>query len=117
MLGMSMGSDWRYLVRHAEEGLPAADEAPARTDNYYLSSASHGEPPGLWWGKGSESLGLTGEVSHADMDTVYGALRHPETRDRLGREPRRYASLDERIARLVAGEQGEVTPERRSELE
>jgi len=49
--------------------------------DYYLDPE---EPPGRWWGRGREALGLDGPVSGADMRVVLEA-QHPETGRRLGR--------------------------------
>jgi len=49
--------------------------------DYYLDPE---EPPGRWWGRGREALGLDGPVSDADMRAMLEA-QHPETGRRLGR--------------------------------
>jgi len=49
--------------------------------DYYLDPD---EPPGRWWGRGREALGLDGPVSGADMRAVLEA-QHPDTGRRLGR--------------------------------
>lgn len=49
--------------------------------DYYLDPK---EPPGRWWGRGREALGLDGPVSGADMRAVLEA-QHPETGRTLGR--------------------------------
>ena len=49
--------------------------------DYYLDPE---EPPGRWWGRGREALGLDGPVSGADMRAVLEA-QHPSTGRRLGR--------------------------------
>jgi TrwC relaxase len=73
-LSVSWGSDARYLTSHAEEG---RERDRAARDNYYLRAAEHGEPAGVWHGRGAESLGLTGEVSRAQMLGLYNELKHP----------------------------------------
>src|SRR3954454_13030877 len=88
-----------------------------RGENYYLAGEAHGEPAGIWWGKGAKGLGLAGEVRHQDMETTYGDMSHPVTGEALGQAPRHFASFEERVARLLAREGGDVTPERRQELE
>ena len=37
-------------------------------EDYYLNG---GEPPGRWWGKGAEALGLTGQVGREEFERVY----------------------------------------------
>jgi len=49
--------------------------------DYYLDPDG---PPGRWWGRGREALGLDGPVSGAGMRAVLEA-QHPETGRRLGR--------------------------------
>src|SRR3954447_26144996 len=39
-------------------------------EDYYLKS-KHKEPPGEWWGKGAESLGLTGHVRREDFTRAF----------------------------------------------
>lgn len=112
-LSISFGSGWRYLVEHAEEGVSERDRG--RQDNYYLRAADHGEPPGMWMGRGIELLGLQGEVKRHDMEAVFGRLEHPVTGEALGAPPRNYATTEERLAKLLAKEP-EATPERRDAI-
>ncbi|WP_223199591.1 MobF family relaxase [Solihabitans fulvus] len=42
--------------------------------DYYLA---HGYPPGQWFGTGAEQLGVTGEVTAAQMMALFGEGRHP----------------------------------------
>src|SRR5215207_8392467 len=113
---MTGRSDWRYLVRHAEEGRGPSDGVQVATTNYYAEASDHGEPPGLWWGKGADALGLRGEVDHGVMETVYGDLVHPTTGETLGSRPRQFASYADRLAAKLDAEPN-ATPERRKELE
>jgi conjugative relaxase-like TrwC/TraI family protein len=48
----------------------------------YLSG--HGESPGRWYGAGATSLGLEGEASPAEFQTMFEG-RHPDTGELLGR--------------------------------
>jgi conjugative relaxase-like TrwC/TraI family protein len=49
--------------------------------DYYLDPH---EPPGRWWGKGRDALGLDGSVTGADLRSVLEG-RHPGSGDWLGR--------------------------------
>lgn len=113
-LSVSWGSSWRYLVRHAEEGV--SERERGTEDNYYLRASEHGEPPGLWIGRGIELLGLSGEVQRHEMETVFGELKDPRTGEALGSPPRKYATESRRLEQLLAREI-DPTPERIAALE
>src|SRR3954470_8991173 len=115
MLSVAYRSDWRYLTRHAQEGqLPwrGSGHGTKRAGNYYTEGQRRGEPPGVWWGRGAASLGLSGEVREETMERLYGSLEHPESGQALGTRPRTYATFAERLGRLLAQEP-DPTPERR----
>src|SRR4051794_36573289 len=103
MLSVAYRSDWGYLTRHAEEAqLPWSGAGRDEAGHYYTAGQRHGEPPGVWWGSGAESLGLTGEVRDETMARLYGALEHPESGVPLGTRPRTYATFEERLNKLLA---------------
>ncbi|MGH3811783.1 MAG: MobF family relaxase, partial [Pseudonocardiaceae bacterium] len=54
-------------------------EAGESLSDYYLS---HGYPPGEWFGAGAAVLGVSGEVSAAQMNALFGEGRHPDA-DRI----------------------------------
>src|SRR3954447_23877779 len=116
MLSVAFRSDWGYLTRHAEEArVTGGDSQHGDRDppaNYYTAGQQHGEPPGLWWGRGAALLGLRGEVREETMERLYGALEHPESGEALGTRPRTYATFEERLGKLLAREP-DPTPERR----
>ncbi|GAA5026116.1 MobF family relaxase [Actinopolymorpha pittospori] len=98
----------------------------AGRENYYTGAVAAGEPPGRWWGKGAEKLGLTGLVDAEDMTALYEhfidprdpAFRNPgewAEADRLGHTGRRYASAEEIYAKALAAEP-DADPERREQL-
>ena len=62
-------------------------------------------------------LGLTGEVDKDTMVRMYGKLVHPVTGEALGARPYRFKDTPERVAEAIAAEGGEVSPERRAEIE
>ena len=75
MLSIHRGHSVRYLT----------DEVAKAREGYYTGAVAAGEPPGVWWGKGAESLGLADEVDADLMEAVYTRLldpRHPAAHDR-----------------------------------
>ena len=79
MLTISSGYDPLYLTRAVATG----------RENYYLSAvAEHGEPPGIWTGRGCPELGLAvgSEVDNKVMERLYGAFLDP--RDPAAARPR-----------------------------
>jgi TrwC relaxase len=57
-------------------------EAGESLSDYYLS---HGYPAGEWFGAGAALLGVSGEVSAAQMNALFGEGRHPDA-DRIEAE-------------------------------
>jgi hypothetical protein len=84
---------------------------------YYLNAAQAGEPPGRWFGKGAETLGLADgqPVSAEPYRSVYAQV-NPQTGQRMGRALGGYPKFREILARLEAAEP-HATAERRLELE
>ncbi len=99
MLTISSGYDPGYLTRAVATG----------RENYYLSAvAEHGEPPGIWTGRGCPQLGLAAgsQVDNKVMERLYGAFadpRDPAGEATLGRAPSGFAGHDEKIAGRIAG--------------
>ena len=48
MISISAGHSAGYLTGQVASG----------RENYYTGAVAAGEPPGVWWGRGAESLGL-----------------------------------------------------------
>lgn len=116
MLTISPGHSAEYLL-----GAVAAGR-----ENYYTGAVAAGEPPGRWYGRGAESLGLSGLVDAQDMRALYehfldprdDAFRDPTQwgeASTLGHTGRHYASEEELYARAVEREP-DATAERRAEL-
>ncbi|MGH8879288.1 MAG: MobF family relaxase, partial [Stackebrandtia sp.] len=95
-------------------------------ENYYTGAVAAGEPPGRWYGKGAEALGLSGLVDNEDMSALYEhfidprdpAFRNPaEWGDaaRLGHAGRRYATADAIYAKALEFEP-DASPERREAM-
>src|SRR5712691_8389553 len=115
VLTISSGYDPGYLTRAVATG----------RENYYLSAvAEHGEPPGIWTGRGCPELGLAvgSEVDNKVMERLYGAFadpRDPAGEATLGRAPSGFAGHDEKIAGRIAGllaAEPEATRERRDQI-
>ncbi|WP_199235147.1 MobF family relaxase [Kribbella sp. VKM Ac-2568] len=98
----------------------------AGRENYYTGAVAAGEPPGRWFGKGAEALGLAGEVDAQDMTALYErfidprdeAFRDPARWDEaetLGHTGRVYKTEEQEYASALAKEPG-ASPERRAEL-
>ncbi|MFG1818278.1 MobF family relaxase [Kribbella sp. NPDC049174] len=95
-------------------------------ENYYTGAVAAGEPPGRWFGRGAEALGLSGEVDAQDMTALYErfidprdeAFRDPSRWDEaetLGHTGRAYKTEEQVYADALAKEPG-ASPERRAEL-
>jgi conjugative relaxase-like TrwC/TraI family protein len=86
--------------------------------DYYLA---HGYPPGEWFGAGAAELGLSGQVTAAQMNALFGEGRHPnsdaieaemirsgatateaEQATRLGRRFAQYGGIDELRSHVIA---------------
>ncbi|GAA3224617.1 hypothetical protein GCM10017691_12760 [Pseudonocardia petroleophila] len=116
MLSIHRGHSVRYLT----------DEVATAREGYYTGAVAAGEPPGLWWGKGAESLGLAGEVDADLMEAVYTRLldpRDPAAHDRttwdeaeaLAAGHRKYRSAEQIYATLLEANR-EAGPEERAAL-
>jgi hypothetical protein len=82
------GDGWRYL----------RDQVARGGEDYYLLDVGRGEAPGRWGGIAAEpELGLAGEVNEEQMRRVFGRLAHPAHNTPLGRPPRAFRSVDERL--------------------
>ncbi|WP_219417705.1 MobF family relaxase [Pseudonocardia nigra] len=116
MLRMRTGHDTDYFHDAVAKG----------RDGYYTDASAAGEPPGLWYGRGAEALGLTGEVDAEIMKALYThgldprdpAVGSRETwgkAARFGNPPRNYKPADEIYAALLEA-YPEAGPEERAEL-
>ncbi|MQA13476.1 MAG: relaxase domain-containing protein [Pseudonocardiaceae bacterium] len=116
MLSIAVGHDVGYLTGAVGGG----------RENYYTGAVAAGEPPGVWYGKGAELLGLSGEVDAEQMEAIYHHLldpRDPASRSRatwgeaarLGKPHKSYRSADEIYAAALEREP-HAGPERRAQL-
>jgi conjugative relaxase-like TrwC/TraI family protein len=105
MLTISSGHSADYLL----------DAVATGRENYYTGAVAAGEPPGRWYGKGAEELGLTGLVDPQDMRAVFEHyldprdpnFRDPEKWDEvatLGHTGRKYQTADEIYQRSLDAE-------------
>ena len=90
-------------------------ESAVGVESYYLGGVTQGEPPGVWLGKGAETLGLSGEVSAEDMSRLYNDYEHPLTGERIGHRPAVRKELAVRIAERQASEP-DALPERLEQI-
>jgi hypothetical protein len=67
MLSLSSGHSADYLTAAVAAG----------RESYYTGAVAAGEPPGRWYGRGAEQLGLAGEVDALDMCAVRALHRPP----------------------------------------
>jgi len=78
------GTDKRIVVTVRVTTLKGAASGRYYTEqlpSYYLDG---GEPPGRWWGRGTEELGLDGQIDDEAFLAVM-AGQHPATGSELGR--------------------------------
>ncbi|WP_017200484.1 MobF family relaxase [Arthrobacter sp. M2012083] len=71
---LSAGTGYLYYTQETASGdeLRAGDR---QLGDYY---AVQGLPPGQWLGRGAEALGVSGNVTEAQMANLFGQGRHPE---------------------------------------
>ncbi|WP_067723455.1 MobF family relaxase [Nocardia yamanashiensis] len=67
------GDGFEYLLRSVATADRQRAKGQGLTDYY----AAHGTPPGQWFGRGAEILGVSGEVTEAQMRALYGEGIHP----------------------------------------
>ena len=80
MATVAKGYDLDYAWRAVGEAYRGA--------GYYLAAAEAGEPPGAWWGPGTERLGLTQglQVEREPYNLLFGERKGPDGQ-KLGRAP------------------------------
>ncbi|WP_331723133.1 MobF family relaxase [Nocardia sp. NBC_00511] len=72
------GDGYTYLTRQVATGDRLCATDKSFTD-YYTAT---GTPPGRWFGRGAEILGVNGEISLDQMRALYGEGMHPDA-DRI----------------------------------
>ncbi|MFI1919306.1 MobF family relaxase [Nocardia sp. NPDC020380] len=68
------GDGYLYLTRQVATG----DRLRDRTRDLTAYYTEHGTPPGVWMGRGAASLGLSGMVTEAQMQALFGEGLHPD---------------------------------------
>jgi DNA primase catalytic core len=71
---LSAGAGYTYLTQQVASGDVPRERGMSLTD-YYMQ---HGNPPGQWVGSGMEQLGVSGQVTEKQMQSLYGKGRHPD---------------------------------------
>ncbi|MGX1806055.1 MobF family relaxase [Nocardia sp. NPDC055321] len=72
------GDGFLYLANTVANGDRKREKGQSLTD-YYTAT---GTPPGQWFGRGAQLLGVDGEVTEAQMRALFGEGIHPEA-DRI----------------------------------
>lgn len=73
------GDGYAYLTRQVATGDNVRTRGELMADYY----TAHGAPAGQWWGKGADQLGVSGEVTEAQMQAAYGEFLHPDANEQL----------------------------------
>ncbi|PSK27217.1 MobF family relaxase [Nocardia seriolae] len=68
------GDGYLYLTSQVATGDRGRDRTRDLTDYY----TEHGTPPGVWIGRGATELGLSGMVTEAQMQALFGEGLHPD---------------------------------------
>lgn len=103
---MNVGDGVRYLTRHVARGdvdQAVTDGGATPLTRYYTAS---GYPPGTWVGSGVAGLAkpeaIDGEVEEWRLAALFAEGRDPTSGLHLGRPPRRFTTLEERVAAQTA---------------
>lgn len=75
---LSAGDGYTYYTNEVATG-DVHRESGRELGDYYLAD---GNPPGQWMGGGTELLGMSGEVTEAQMKALFGEGLHPDA-DRI----------------------------------
>ena len=112
--GYDLGYVWKNQA--GKDGAKDAEREQAK-GGYYINAAQKGEPPGRWFGKGAEALGLAKgqEVEREPYDKTYSQI-HPQTGEQLGRKPSGRDKYEELLNRMKAAEP-HATAERIDEMQ
>lgn len=65
---------YEYLTGSVACGDRTLEPGESLSDYYF----AHGYPPGEWFGAGAAELGVSGEVTAAQMNALFGEGRHPD---------------------------------------
>lgn len=95
------GDGYSYLTRQVATGDNPRKRGELMADYY----TANGVPAGQWHGKGAELLGVSGEVSEAQMAASFGEFLHPEADKLLPELLKEGKSVDEALAAVRLGRQ------------
>ena len=117
---LASGYDVKYLTRQVATG----SENYYSAATYYSGPVAHGnEPPGRWFGKAAEQLGLTGEVDNRVFEDLFeknvapsGELIGRKLADFTAMRARAQEVIEQRIAEEECSGR-RVLPERRRQIE
>lgn len=108
---------YEYLTGSVACGDRTLEPGESLSDYYF----AHGYPPGQWFGAGAAELGVSGQVTAAQMNALFGEGRHPDAdtieadmiragatsaqaqrATQLGRRFAQYGGLDELRTAVIA---------------
>jgi conjugative relaxase-like TrwC/TraI family protein len=104
---------------HGQEPVEGGETQPPGAE--YLISSAGAEPAGVWFGTGLSMVAMAAgsQAREDDVRAVFGHLRHPSSTEEdpvfLGRPPRTFVAVEERIKRASDAEP-DAAPERRQEI-
>ncbi|WP_280489871.1 MobF family relaxase [Nocardia carnea] len=88
------GDGYEYLTRQ----VAVADRELARGQGLTDYYNEHGTPPGVWAGRGAELMGVSGNVTEAQMRSLYGEGRRPDADERFLAALQNGATAEEAMA-------------------
>ncbi|MGC0239516.1 relaxase domain-containing protein [Arthrobacter sp. SD76] len=92
---LSAGDGYTYYTREVASGDELRSGGRALGDYYTVD----GNPPGQWGGGGTTHLGVTGEVTEAQMAALFGEGLHPNAEAMLAADPKADTRLGQRYKR------------------
>ncbi|SUD49522.1 Dtr system oriT relaxase [Nocardia otitidiscaviarum] len=93
------GDGYEYLTRQVASQDRDRDRSRDLTDYY----TEHGTPPGQWWGKGADLLGISGAVREEQMQALFGEGLHPEANAIIAEALENGATVKEAVDRAKIG--------------
>jgi conjugative relaxase-like TrwC/TraI family protein len=92
---LSAGDGYTYYTREVASGDELRTKDRSLGDYY----TADGNPPGQWGGGGAALLGVSGEVSEAQMAALFGEGLHPDAAAKLAADPKADVALGQRFRR------------------
>ncbi|KQR64056.1 hypothetical protein ASF98_11115 [Arthrobacter sp. Leaf337] len=89
---LSAGDGYTYYTREVASGDELRTKDRSLGDYYTVD----GNPPGQWGGGGAALLGVSGEVSEAQMAALFGEGLHPDAAAKLAADPSAKVALGQR---------------------